>query len=77
MRVDRQVRKPAGCWYRNTLPNHEQLVVPVYGVIKPQISDSDSDMFFPSANMYREQKPLEMDTSGWTSAIRLCGKPLV
>ena len=23
MRVDRQVRKPAGCWYRTIVPDHE------------------------------------------------------
>lgn len=33
MCVDRQVRKPASCWYRNIFPNHEELVVPIYSVL--------------------------------------------
>lgn len=45
MCVDRQVRKPAGCWYRNGIPDHEKLVVPIYGVFEPQISDSNGDRF--------------------------------
>ena len=32
MGVDIRVRKPASCWYRNNFPNHEELVVPIYGV---------------------------------------------
>lgn len=33
MRVERQARKPASCRYRNKFPNHEELVVPIYGVL--------------------------------------------
>lgn len=43
-RADRQVRKPAGCWYRNIIPDHEKIDRAGLRCNEPWISDSNGNI---------------------------------